>query len=64
MQLATACQLACTTLYGAFRIDPLSGLQVGHQVLIVQWQKGVRRVVWPPEMAEYSLQYPLRKPGV
>ena len=63
VQLATARQLACTTLYGNFRIDPLSGLQVGHQVLIVQWQRGGRRVVWPPGMAEDALQYPLRKPG-
>ena len=35
------------------------GLQVGHEVLIVQWQDGVRRVVWPPERAESSLRYPL-----
>jgi branched-chain amino acid transport system substrate-binding protein len=58
-QLATACQLDCTTLYGRFRIDPVSGLQVGHQVLTVQWQNGIRRVVWPPEQAERSLLYPL-----
>jgi branched-chain amino acid transport system substrate-binding protein len=58
-QLATSRQLACTTLYGRFRIDPVTGLQVGHQVLVVQWQKGVRRVVWPPELAERPLFYPL-----
>lgn len=60
-QLAAARQLACTTLYGRFRIDPMSGLQVGHQVLIVQWQNGTRRVVWPPEQAERPLLYPLMK---
>ncbi len=54
-QLAAAYQLGCTTLYGGFRLDPVSGLQVGHQVLIVQWQQGVRRVVWPPEQAERPL---------
>jgi branched-chain amino acid transport system substrate-binding protein len=54
-QLAAARQLACTTLYGRFRIDPVSGLQVGHQVLIVQWQNDIRRVVWPPEQAERPL---------
>ncbi len=58
-QLAAAQQLACTTLYGAFRIDPLSGLQSGHQVLIVQWQNGRRYVVWPPEQAERPLRVPL-----
>jgi branched-chain amino acid transport system substrate-binding protein len=64
VQLATARQLVCTTLYGRFRIDPTSGLQVGHQVLIVQWQNGTRRVVWPPEQAECRLLYPFTKRGV
>ncbi|GCE30200.1 hypothetical protein KDA_56840 [Dictyobacter alpinus] len=54
-QLAAANQLMCNTLYGAFKIDPASGLQIGHQVLVVQWQQGVRRVVWPPEQAERPL---------
>jgi branched-chain amino acid transport system substrate-binding protein len=58
-QLAVAHQLACTTLYGAFRLDPLSGLQSGHQILVVQWQQGNRRVVWPPEQAERPLLLPL-----
>jgi branched-chain amino acid transport system substrate-binding protein len=58
-QLAAARRLECTTLYGGFRLDAASGLQVGHEVLIVQWQDGVRRVVWPPERAESSLRYPL-----
>jgi branched-chain amino acid transport system substrate-binding protein len=55
-QLAAAHQLVCTTLYGAFRLDPLTGLQVGHQIVVVQWQDGVRRVVWPPEQAECPLR--------
>jgi branched-chain amino acid transport system substrate-binding protein len=58
-QLAAAHQLECTTLYGGFRLDPESGLQVGHEVLVVQWQDDVRRVVWPPGRAERSLHYPL-----
>ncbi|HKF36201.1 MAG TPA: ABC transporter substrate-binding protein [Ktedonobacteraceae bacterium] len=60
-QLAAAYQLVCNTLYGAFRLDPLSGLQVGHQILIVQWQQGVRCVVWPPEQAERPLLLPLTR---
>ncbi len=62
-QLAAADQLACTTLYGKFRLDPTSGRQVGHQVLLVQWQQGVRRVVWPPEYAERPLRYPFSSPA-
>lgn len=58
-QLAAAHRLACTTLYGKFRLDHTGGLQTGHQVLLVQWQQGTRRVIWPPEYAERSLHYPL-----
>ena len=45
-------KLECQTLFGRFQLDPLSGLQTGHHVVIVQWQQGQRRVVWPPEQAE------------
>ncbi len=58
-QLEAARRLECTTLYGRFRLDPETGLQSGHEVLIVQWQNGVRRVVWPLERAESALLYPL-----
>jgi branched-chain amino acid transport system substrate-binding protein len=53
--LAVANALATSTLFGSFRIDPHTGLQAGHQVLVVQWQHGRRRVVWPPERAERAL---------
>ncbi len=56
---ATAQKLACQTLFGKFRLDPESGLQTGHQVVIVQWQQGQRRVVWPPEQAERPLVFSL-----
>jgi branched-chain amino acid transport system substrate-binding protein len=56
--LAAARALSCTTLLGAFRLDPTTGLQVGHRVLTVQWQDGDRWVVWPPEQAERALVYP------
>lgn len=55
-QLAVARRLVCTTLYGAFQLDPKSGLQSGHQILVVQWQQGRRCIVWPPEQAERPLQ--------
>ena len=58
--LAAARQLVCRTLYGDFRLDSDNGLQIGHQVLIVQWQQGQRQIVWPPAQAERPLGYPLR----
>jgi branched-chain amino acid transport system substrate-binding protein len=57
--LAAARHLTCRTLLGEFRLDPSTGLQVGHQVRVVQWQDGVRRVVWPQEEAEVEVRYPL-----
>jgi len=56
--LAAARALDCTTLLGRFRLDA-TGRQVGHRVLTVQWQDGVRRVVWPPERAQAGMRYPL-----
>ena len=53
--LRVADKLVCRTLYGDFRLDPDDGLQVGHQVLTVQWQGGKRRVVWPLGVAERPL---------
>ncbi len=54
---AAAQKLACQTLFGKFQLDPESGLQTGHQVVIVQWQQGQRRVVWPPGQAERPLVF-------
>jgi branched-chain amino acid transport system substrate-binding protein len=48
--------MSCVTMYGAFRLDPRTGLQEGHEVLTVQWQGGRRRVVWPT--AEVPLAWP------
>jgi branched-chain amino acid transport system substrate-binding protein len=53
--VAAAVRLRCRTLYGNFRLDPETGHQDGHRVLTVQWQRGVRRVVWPPGHAEAPL---------
>ncbi len=57
--LAAARKLVCRTLFGDFRLDPDNGLQIGHQVLIVQWQQGQRQIVWPPAQAERPLHHPL-----
>src|SRR5438094_469912 len=42
---AAAATLDCTTLFGRFRIDPVTGLQTGHEMLLVEWVEGRRRVV-------------------
>jgi branched-chain amino acid transport system substrate-binding protein len=53
--LTAASRLSTKTLFGSFHLDPNTGLQAGHHVLVVQWQQGVRRVVWPPDRAERPL---------
>ena len=57
--LATARDIEVTTMFARFRLDPRTRRQVGHEVLTVQWQDGVRRVIWPPERAQAPLRYPL-----
>lgn len=46
------------TFYGRFRIDPETGIQVGHEMVVAQWQDGQKVVVWPPALAEAELVYP------
>ncbi len=48
----TAGTLDFTTFYGRFRMDPATGAQVGHQMPVVQWQRGQKVVVWPPEVRQ------------
>ena len=40
---AAAQKLVCQTLFGKFQLDPISGLQTGHQPVIVQWQQLSRK---------------------
>ncbi len=39
-----ATKLDLTTFYGPFRIEPASGRQIGHRILLTRWQRG-RKVV-------------------
>ena len=51
--LATARRLRCTTFFGAFGLDA-DGRQTEHEMFVVQWQEGVKAVVWPPRAAQAS----------
>ena len=53
-----ACSLDCTTFFGRFKMDPLTGLQVVHEMVWVQWQHGRKAVVWPPTLAKAKSVYP------
>ena len=53
-----ACALDCGTFFGRFHIDPATGLQVGHEMVLVQWRRGRKLVVWPPPVSEARALYP------
>ncbi len=46
------------TFYGVFKIDPSTGNQIGHKMVIVQWQSGNKFIVHPEKVAERNLIYP------
>ena len=58
-----ACALDCQTFFGRFRIDPATGLQVGHEVVLMQWRRGRKLVVWPPAFSQARPLYPGRRRG-
>jgi branched-chain amino acid transport system substrate-binding protein len=43
---STASDLNCNTFYGRFHIDPRTGIQTGHRMLLIRWQAG-NKVVLP-----------------
>jgi branched-chain amino acid transport system substrate-binding protein len=47
-----------TTFYGDFAIDPATRRQTAHSMLVVQWQRGRKVIVWPPQFAETDPIYP------
>ena len=55
-----ASKLEFSTFYGRFKIDAETGRQTGREVLLVQWQKGRKVIVWPPQSAQADLIYPWR----
>ena len=43
----TASDVDCNTFYGRFRIDARTGIQTGHQALLIRWHGG-QKIVLPP----------------
>ncbi len=51
-------RLRFTTFFGPYGIDPQSGRQLAHPMLVTQWQQGRKVIVWPREVAEAQPLYP------
>ena len=52
-------KLHIMTFFGLFKIDPATGKQIAHEMVLTQWQNGKLVIVWPPGAAEKKLYYPL-----
>jgi branched-chain amino acid transport system substrate-binding protein len=46
------------TVFGAFRVDS-NGVQIGHKMLLLQWQDGKKAIVWPEELAADKPRFPM-----
>jgi branched-chain amino acid transport system substrate-binding protein len=53
-----ASQLRFTTFYGPYATDAKTGRQLAHPMLVTQWQRGRKEIVWPREVAETPPLYP------
>jgi branched-chain amino acid transport system substrate-binding protein len=49
--LRTARRLRCTTFFGRFGLGE-DGRQSEHDMVVVQWREGLKRVVWPRSQAD------------
>ena len=45
------------TVDGRFRADR-DGVQIGHKLVLFQWQDGKRAIVWPEELAPSQPRFP------
>ncbi|MBS7622268.1 amino acid ABC transporter substrate-binding protein [Candidatus Bathyarchaeota archaeon] len=54
-------EMEMTTFYGKYKVDPVSGWQVGHKMGVIQWQDGEKVVVWPMEVNPKPVRYPMKK---
>ena len=46
------------SFYGGWKVDE-NGMQVGHTMVDVQWQDGIRVIVWPEEAQTGKVCYPM-----
>ena len=45
------------TVFGRFRVNR-DGVQLGHKMLLTQWQDGKKAIVWPEELARDKPRFP------
>jgi branched-chain amino acid transport system substrate-binding protein len=50
--------LETTTIIGLYKVDEATGEQRGHEILLIQWQKDRKEIVYPEKYATASPHYP------
>ena len=51
--------LRTTTFFGDFAIEPVSGRQIGHKMLLIQWHAGRKVIIQPePDLHAGELEFP------
>jgi branched-chain amino acid transport system substrate-binding protein len=50
-------KLETRTFFGDYKVDP-DGFQIGHKMVMLQWQEGKKVVVWPDELASGKPRFP------
>lgn len=56
---AALARLQATTMYGEFGVDPTSGRQTAHRMLLVQWHRGRKMIIDPAALDERGdLEFP------
>ena len=54
---AAILKLDFNTAYGRFKVDK-DGVQIGHRMILFQWQDGKKVIVWPEELAPGTARFP------
>jgi branched-chain amino acid transport system substrate-binding protein len=49
--------LDVNTAFGRFKVDK-DGVQIGHRIVMLQWQDGQKVIVWPGELAPDTPRFP------
>lgn len=52
-------ELHFVSFYGKWGIDPATGKQLGHEMVLIQWQQGRKEIVWPAEARTAPPIYPM-----
>jgi branched-chain amino acid transport system substrate-binding protein len=53
-------RLDFSSFYGRFKIDPVTGAQLGRSTVLVQWQQGRKVIVGPSDQRQAPMVYPWR----